>query len=161
MGVGLTLNRRQALVAGAVSAAGATAGCSGASPPSGRPSPSGSAGSTPSRKPGGQQPAADRRLRDRAIADERRLLRACAAPTGAQPFASIRAMHERHLQQLTGTRPVGHIAVHGPAAAPLAAAERAAAASRREDCAKASAALAPVLASIAASAEIAAVLLQP
>jgi hypothetical protein len=106
--------------------------------------------------------AADRRLRDRAIADERRLLGACAAPAGAEPFATLRATHRAHLRVLTGQS----AADVPPAARPpqpqlLAQAEREAALARGADCSSASTTLAPLLASLAASGSVAAALLVP
>jgi hypothetical protein len=106
--------------------------------------------------------ALDGRLRERAIADERRLLGACAAPAGAEPFATLRATHRAHLRILTG-RDAADVppAAQPPQPQVLAKAEREAAIARRADCGSASTALAPLLASLAASGSVAAALLVP
>jgi hypothetical protein len=103
----------------------------------------------------------DSGLRARAVAQEKRLLAACAAPAGQEPFASVRAMHLAHLKRLTGSAVAAPKAAKTPVAATLAAQERTAAAALRADCLRSSPGLAPVLASIAASAEVAAILLAP
>jgi hypothetical protein len=103
--------------------------------------------------------AADAGLRQRAIADERRLLAAAAAPAAMEPFATIRGLHRAHLRTLTGQLPAEPAAQPAAAVATLAAAERAVAGTRRQECAGASAALAPLLASLAASADVAVSLL--
>ena len=105
--------------------------------------------------------AGDARLRRRAIADERRLLATAAAPAGTEPFATIRGLHRAHLRTLTGQSPAEPAARPAPAVATLAASERAAARARRADCAGASATLAPLLACLAASADVAVSLLAP
>ena len=104
----------------------------------------------------------DRALRAGAIADERRLLLACAAPAGLEPFATLRTLHLDHLRVLTSAlvTPPGSTS-QPPAAATVAGLERALAAARRTDCGKASPALAPLLASLAASGNVAAALLTP
>ncbi len=105
--------------------------------------------------------AADARLRERAVAGERRLLAAAAAPQGVEPFATIRGLHRAHLRVLTGSLPADPSAATAPAVATLAGAERAVAVARRSDCIAASAALAPLLASLSASADAAVSLLGP
>lgn len=125
-------------------------------PSSARPSPRSKAPATPD-----AAKAADDRLRRRAITDERRLLAAAAAPAGVEPFATIRGLHRDHLKVLTGQSPAEPAAGKAPAAATLAAAERAVAVARRSDCPSATAALAPLLASLAASGNVAADLLAP
>ena len=105
--------------------------------------------------------AADARLRERAVADEQRLLAAAAAPSGAEPFATIRGLHRGHLRVLTGQLPAEPPVAAAPAAAALVSAERALAVARRDDCIAASAALAPLLASLSASADVAITLLGP
>jgi hypothetical protein len=151
------ISRRTAVSAmGLLGFAGAAGGCD--SSGNARPAPaSGTASSV--------TPAADvdGPLRQRAIVDERRLLAACAAPAGQEPFATLRRTHLDHLRALTG-HPVAAPAAarRAPARQALATAERAGAAARRADCVRASPALAPLLASIAASGEVAsAVLLAP
>jgi hypothetical protein len=105
--------------------------------------------------------AVDAGLRGRAIADERRLLAAAAGPASAEPFATIRGLHRAHLRTLTGRLPAEPAAQAAPSAASLQIAERAAAGARRGDCTAASAELAPLLASLAASADVAVSLLAP
>jgi hypothetical protein len=105
--------------------------------------------------------AADARLRERAVADEQRLLAAAAAPSGAEPFATIRGLHREHLRVLTGRLPAEPAPGTAPTAAALVTAERALGVARRDDCIAASAALAPLLASLSASAEVAVSLLSP
>jgi hypothetical protein len=122
---------------------------------SGRPGPSRTAAPTP------DPTAADAGLRERAIADEQRLLAAAAAPTGAEPFATIRGLHRAHLRVLTGHLPAEPPAAAAPTAATLVTAERALAVARRGDCIAASAELAPLLASLSASADVAVSLLSP
>lgn len=107
--------------------------------------------------------AIDGPLRQHAVADERKLLAACAAPGGLEPFATLRRVHLDHLRVLTG-RPVQGPppAAHPPAIQALALAERTAATARRTECVRASPALAALLASLAASGDVAnAVLLTP
>jgi hypothetical protein len=135
----------------------ATAGCDSAS---GKPSPP-TSGSTTRRASATPDPAvaADARLRERAITDERRLLAAAAAPAGAEPFATIRGLHRAHLRTLTGRLPADPAPKAAPAAALLVVAERTVASARRADCAAASADLAPLLASLSASAGVAVSLL--
>jgi hypothetical protein len=99
-------------------------------------------------------------LRQRAEADERRLLAACAAPAGVEPFATLRSVHQAHLHTLTGTVPGSPApAAAPPAPAQLAALEQAAATNRRADCLRASPNQAPLLASLAASGNVAVALL--
>ena len=105
--------------------------------------------------------AADAHLRERAITDERRLLAAAAAPAGTEPFATIRGLHRAHLRTLTGVLPADPAPKAAPAAALLAVSERTAATARRSDCAAASSDLAPLLASLSASADVAVSLLSP
>ena len=137
----------------------ASAGCD-SSGPAGTPSASRSTGSAP-RPTADPAAAADERLRVRAIAAESRLLAAAAAPNAAEPFATIRALHRQHLRVLTGRLPADPAPAAAPAAAALATAERAVAAARRSDCTAASPALAPLLASLSASADVAVTLLGP
>lgn len=118
----------------------------------------------PSSPRGGSAAAADddAELRKRAVTDEHRLLAACAAPAGQEPFATLRRVHRDHLQMLTGQQPtLPSPAALAPVSASLASAERAVATVRRSDCVRASAALAPILAGLAASAEVAVALLAP
>jgi hypothetical protein len=96
------------------------------------------------------------------VTQQHRLLAASAGPAGQEPFASVRALHSQHLQRLTGSpakQPA--VAPHPPVAATLATAEQAAAVQLRADCLQASPELAPLLASLAASSEVAALLLAP
>jgi len=97
--------------------------------------------------------AADARLRERAIADESHLLAAAAAPRGTEPFATIRGLHRPAPARATGRLPADPAPGTAPPPALLASAERAIAAARRSDCTAASAALAPLLASLSASAD--------
>ena len=120
----------------------------------------------PTATPGGNSASAsaeaDLALRADAVADEQRLLLACAAPAGLEPFATLRSLHLAHLRVLTSavvTPPPS--SARPPAAATLAGMERALAVARRTDCGKASASLAPLLASLAASGNVAATLLLP
>jgi hypothetical protein len=99
--------------------------------------------------------AVDAGLRRRAVADERRLLAAAAAPPAAEPFATIRRLHRAHLRTLTGQLPAEPAGRAAPTVAALQAAEQGVAAARRTDCTGASATLAPVLASLAACANVA------
>jgi hypothetical protein len=156
-------------VAGAAGLAGlsawATAGCD-ASRTASRPPARNSSPAAASARASAAA-SADDRLRGRAIAEERRLLAAAAAAPGAEPFATIRALHREHLRVLTGQLPPTSAPTSSgaagapPVAATLAAAERAAADARRSDCTRASAGFAPLLASIAASADVASALLMP
>jgi hypothetical protein len=124
------------------------------------PRPGGSSASRASATP---DPAAvaDARLRERAISDERRLLAAAAAPAGLEPFATIRGLHRHHLRTLTGRLLADPAPRAVPGAALLAVAERTVSAARRADCTAASSTLAPLLASLSASAGVAVSLLAP
>ncbi len=145
------------LVAG--SAGGASlAGCAGSAshgtPPS-TPGPS-----TPAKATSSAPPNVDSALRASAISDERRLLAACAAPKGQEPFETLSAIHLARLRALMGhpvQRPPAVAAA--PAPAGLIAVERRAVAARRADCLRASADLAPLLASLAAGGNVALTLL--
>jgi hypothetical protein len=101
-------------------------------------------------------------LRERAIDDERRLLRICAAPAGVEPFATLRSVHRDHLRALTG-RAVPDVAATAQPLPPqtVAKAEASVAVARRTDCGSASTALAPLLASLAAGGNVAVALLAP
>jgi hypothetical protein len=138
------------------------AGCSDSSRPS---QPRRSPASRPAPPPAAAAATFDEQLRSRAISDERRLLAACAALPGQErrePFATLRRLHQAHLRVLTAQAAPSPAAGRGPlASAPLAVAERQAAAARRADCVRASPALAPLLASLAASGNVAALLLAP
>jgi hypothetical protein len=140
------------------------AGCSGSSRRLGEAPSSSSRSRTPSAKATGQPvpQLVDRTLRSNAVAQQQRLLEACTAPAGQEPFATLRALHVEHLQRLTGSAPKPLPAsARSPVAADVATAEHAAAAQLRADCLQASAQLAPLLASLAASSEVAAYLLAP
>lgn len=140
---------------GLVGLTGAACDSSGQTP---SPRAAGSSGADPRRTPD-PAVAADARLRERAIADEQRLLAAAAAPAGAEPFATIRGLHRAHLRALTGQLPAEPPVTAAPAAAALATAERTVAVARRNDCIAASPSLAPLLASLSASAGVAVSLL--
>jgi hypothetical protein len=142
-------------LAGVVGLAAGACDSSGSGP---GPRPAGSRSARPSRSPDASA-AADARLRERAIADERRLLAAAAAPAGAEPFATIRGLHRAHLRVLTGQLPAEPAATTPPSGAAVVTAERALALARRNDCTTASATLAPLLASLSASADVAVSLL--
>ncbi len=146
-------------LAGLAGLVGLTVGCDSSGPAS----PPEADGSSPAPPTVSADPtaAAQARLRERAIADEQRLLAAAAAPAGAEPFATIRGLHRAHLRTLTGRLPAEPVAGAAPAAGALAAAERALAVARRSDCTQAPAALAPLLASLSASASVAVSLLSP
>ena len=114
------------------------------------------------------------RTPDPTVAADARAARAGRSPTssacspppprraGAEPFATIRGLHRAHLRVLTGQLPAEPPgARQPPAAAALVTAERALAVARRDDCIAASAALAPLLASLSASADVAVSLLSP
>ena len=156
-----TINRRSVLLGVALATGLAGAGCSGG----GR-----RLGDAPGKRPVATKATSrpsvpalvDRTLRSRAVAEQQSLLSACAAPAGQEPFATLRTLHLAHLQRLTGSaaqQPAP--AAHNPVATTLAAAERTAAAQLRADCLRVSPELAALLASLAASSEVAAVLLTP
>jgi hypothetical protein len=156
-----TIDRRSVLLGVALATGLAGAGCSSG----GR-----RLGDAPSKQPvttkATSHPAVpalvDRTLRSRAVTEQQRLLSACAAPAGQEPFATLRTLHLEHLQRLTGSaaQPPAP-AARNPVAANLAAAERKAAAQLRADCLRVSSELAALLASLAASSEVAAFLLTP
>jgi hypothetical protein len=159
------VDRRTAVLAIAVvgaavsgSAIGVLTGCD-SSGSTGKPSPA--PGADGSAKPSkSRADVVDAELRERAVADERTLLAASAAPPGVEPFATLRGVHADHLRVLTGIRPTMPAAPSkAPATAQLAALERVAAAARRLDCVRASATQAPLLGSLAASGNVAAALL--
>jgi hypothetical protein len=155
-------DRRSVLLGAALTAGLAAAGCSAGgrrlgATPSARPTPLGH--TTP---PADVAALVDGGLRSRAVTGQRRLLAAAAAPAGVEPFATIRTLHLEHLQRLTGSAAKAPAAAaHAPAAAQLAADQRAAAVELRGECLHASPGLAPLLASLAASSEVAAMLLAP
>ena len=145
------------LLAGSLGGA-SLAGCAGASP---KRTPAGSEVPTATARP---EPAptrnVDTALRARAIGDEQSLLAACAAPKGQEPFETLTALHLARLRVLTGSpaaRPAARTQV--PVTAVLITAERRAVAARRADCVRASADLAPLLASLAAGGNVALTLL--
>jgi hypothetical protein len=153
----VTPDRRSVLLAAALVTGVAGAGCSAGGlgpkqPPAAHPSPTKTS----------KTPSADPALRARAVAQQQHLLAASAGPAGQEPFASVRTLHTEHLQRLTGS-PAKQppVAPHPPVAATLATAEHAAAVQLRADCLQASPELAPLLASLAASSEVAALLLAP
>lgn len=157
-----TLDRRSALWGAVLVLGAAGAGCSGG----GRRLGASATTAHPASAKGTARPSVDQSvdltLRSRAVTEQQRLLSGSAAPAGLEPFASVRTMHLEHLKRLIGSpahQPAA--AAHPPAAADLAAAERTAAVQLRADCLRASPELAPLLASLAASSEVAAVLLAP
>jgi hypothetical protein len=156
-----TLNRRSVLLGVALAAGLGGAGCSGSGrrlgdAPGGPPL----TAKTPARP--AVPELVDRTLRSRAVSQQQLLLAACAAPAGQEPFATLRALHLAHLHRLTDSAPKPLAsASRNPVAATLATAEHAAASQLRADCLRASPKLAPLLASLAASSEVAAFLLTP
>ena len=156
-----TLNRRSVLL-GAVLATGlAGAGCSSSGRRLGE-APNGDASSSKVAADPAVPALVDRTVRSRAVAQQQRLLAACAAPAGQEPFATLRSLHVEHLRRLTGSAPKPPAqASRNPVSTDLATAEHAAAAQLRADCLRVSPELAPLLASLAASSEVAAYLLTP
>jgi hypothetical protein len=156
-----TPDRRSLLLGAAVAAGLAGAGCGGGGRRLGEPAGSRTPGSkTASRSavPAG----VDRKLRATAVAQQKQLLAAAAARSGEEPYATVRTLHLEHLRRLTSSAATPPSATaHDPVAADLAAAEHQAAAELRADCLRASPELAPLLASLAASSEVAAFLLTP
>jgi hypothetical protein len=153
----VTPDRRSVLLAAALLTGAAGAGCSGSAPDF-----KNRTGARPPTPKASKQPSPDPALRARAVKQQQRLLAASAGPAGQEPFASVRTLHLQHLQRLTGS-PAEQppVTAHPPIAATLASAEQAAAVQLRADCLQASADLAPLLASLAASSDVAALLLQP
>jgi hypothetical protein len=156
-----TPDRRSVLLGVALSTGAFTAGCSGSGRRLGEPaaprasSPKGYA--TPS-----VNPSIDRELRSRAIAQQQGLLAAVTSSTVQEPFASVRNLHAEHLKRLSGSpAKLARPPAKPLPAAQVAALERSVAVTLRADCLRASPELAPLLASLAASSEIAAILLAP
>jgi hypothetical protein len=151
-------NRRTTLAAAVVGAAAVATGCSNGRRPVPSPSSGPATGASPSTS--GADGAADSGLRERAVADERALLAACAAPAGLEPYATLTTVHRAHLRSLTQqTPPTPPPTPAAPDPAALARREATAAAARRTDCAAASPALAPLLAELSAAGRVAVALL--
>ena len=154
-------DRRSVLLTAALSTGAFTAACSGSGRRLGEKPASGGSSAKKSAAPS-VSPSIDRELRSNAVTQQQRLLAAVTISTAQEPFASVGRLHAEHLQRLTGSpSKLPAPAAKVPVAAGVAADERAAAASLRADCLRASPQLAPLLASLAASSEIAAVLLAP